>query len=439
MGTAASSSAPARTVSPVDPTPGKRRRPGTFRALRHRNYRLYFTGQIVSLTGSWVQTAALTWLAYDLTRQSLWPALVGTAQVLPTLLLGVLGGGLADRWPRRPLIFLSQAGLLLLALALAGMVLCGLATPAGLLAVAVLIGVVNAVDTPARLTFVMDMVGRDDLLNAVALNSLVFNVARAVGPAACAGLLPLLGPGSCFLLNGLTFLAVLAALLAMRLPPPAAGPHRRRGSTLDSFRYLAGRPFLVLLVLLAGALAFFGWPLLALLPALADQHLHAGDAGYAWMLSGVGSGALVGALLVASFGSLARRLFFLGGGVVLGVVSLLGLAQAHALSLAVFFCALSGCGLILFFATAQAAMQLGADEHNRGRIMGIWLMVLSGAQPAGNLVSGTLADDWGVPAVLLLQSAGIALAVAGVALLGLAWWLSRRFFPAGSRSRHPPA
>src|SRR3954447_22600805 len=193
-------------------------RPGTFRALRHYNYQLYFFSQVVSLTGSWVQTAALTWLAWDLTRQSRWPALVSAAQILPMLLLSVWGGGLADRLSRRLLIFLSQFGLLLLAFFLAALVAFDRVTPLALLVVSLFIGAVNAIDTPARLAFVFDMVGRDDLMNAVALNSLVFNAARAIGPALGAVALPWVGLAGCFFLNGLTFIAVLLALAAMRLP-----------------------------------------------------------------------------------------------------------------------------------------------------------------------------------------------------------------------------
>ena len=189
-----------------------------------------------------MQTAALTWLAYRLTAGSSLPARVTAAQVVPTLLLGVWGGGLADRLPRRSLIFLAQAGLLLLALLLAGMVAFGLATPLALLAASLLIGVVNAIDTPARLAFVIDMVGRDDLMNAVALNSLLFNVARAVGPALGMLALPWVGLAGCFLLNGLTFLAVLAALAAMRLPRPGRRAGRaKRGSLASGFRHLARR------------------------------------------------------------------------------------------------------------------------------------------------------------------------------------------------------
>ena len=416
----ATSSPPRHPPPPPVRVPVPRRRLGTFRALRHRNYRLFFFGQVVSLTGSWVQATALAWLAWELTHASRWPALVGAAQILPTCLLGGWGGSLADRWPRRALIFACQAALLLLAVLLALLVLCGEVTPGRLLAVAAAAGVINALELPARLAFVIDMVGRDDLMNAVALNSLQFNVARAVGPAAGALLLRHAGPGPCFLLNGLSFLAVLAALAAMDLPPQAVvtGP-LTEASLGAGFRYLAERRGLFLLLVLSGALSLFGWPLLSLLPALSDHRLGAGEQGYGWMLSAVGAGALGAALLVASFGSLLRRRLFLGAGVVLSSAALGCLALARTLPPALACCTVFGCGLILYFATGQSVMQLGAGDHNRGRVMGIWSMVTSGALPVGSLLAGLAADRWGVPPVLALQGLGIAAAAAVVSLLAL--------------------
>lgn len=391
--------------------PPRHWRVDTFRSLRHRNYRLYFSGQLVSLTGSWVQTAALTWLAYDLTKQSCWLALIGAVQVLPTFLLGAWGGTLADRLPKRSLIFTCQALLLVLALLLAGIVGLGLATRWHLLVIATVCGVVNAVDLPARLSFVIEMVGRDDLPNAVALNALQFNTGRAVGPAVSAILLPLLGPALCFLVNGLSFLAVLVALAWMDLPPWVVPPRgHERHSRLAGFRYLRGRRGLLLLIGLSGALSLFAWPMLSLLPALSHQELEAGEGGYSWMLSAVGFGALVGALLVASFGSRLKARVFLGIGVVLGTVGLGGLALVRYLPLAMGCCAVFGCGLILFFATSQAVLQLNSTDDNRGRVMGIWSMVLSGAHPLGHLLAGPAADRWGVPLVLTMQGLGIAVA-----------------------------
>ena len=242
-----------------------------FRALRHRNYRLYFLGQLISVVGSWVQTTALMWLAYRLTRQSQWPALVATAQMLPTFFLGAW----AAPWPiacsKRALIFSTQAALLVLAVLLGVLVLAGQVTPWHLLAVSLAAGVVNAIDLPARLSFVMDMVGRDDLVNAVALNSLLFNAARVVGPAVGGLMLIRLGPGHCFLINGLSFVAVLVALALMDVNGTSRFPARPglRG-LLDGWGYIVRRPALACLMVMTGLISLFGWPFLTLLPALAD-------------------------------------------------------------------------------------------------------------------------------------------------------------------------
>jgi predicted MFS family arabinose efflux permease len=220
----------------------------------------------------------------------------------------------------------------------------------------------------------------------------------------------------------LTFVAVLAALACMKLPRRAAERPKEQsvGTLLEAFRYLGQRRGLVLLIVQAAAIAFFGWPLLSLLPAFSDEYLRTGRAGFAWLTSGVGAGALVGALVVASLGAEWRR-ELLAAGVLLGIVSLGGLALVPGLAVAVICCALSGGGLILFFATGQGMLQLGAGEHNRGRIMGIWLMVLCAAQPTGHLLSGVVADVWGVPRVLGVQALGIAVAAAVVGMAALVW------------------
>src|SRR5437773_6715165 len=310
----------------------------TFRSLRHRNYRLYFFGQLVSLVGTWMQTTALSWLAFEISGESKWPAFITAAQILPTFLLGPWGGALADRWPKRPLIFWMQTAFLILALVLAWLVLGGAAQPWQLLVVTAASGLVTAIDLPARLSFVMDMVGRDDLTNAVALNSLLFNSARAFGSLLAGWFLIQLGPGECFLVNAVSYLAVLLALSKMDISGRSpvlqqvrnsksesgreASPPELRVSTfdlrvlLDGFRYLAARRILVFLILLAGSTAFWSWPFFSLLPALAVQFGHAA-LGTVWLYSGVGVGALAAALTVATFGSLNRSWAFITVGVVL--------------------------------------------------------------------------------------------------------------------------
>jgi MFS family permease len=397
--------------------------PATFRALRHRNYRLYFTGQLVSLIGSWVQLTAQAWLAWELTHRASWPAWVSAAQVLPTCVLGPWGGGLADRLPKRPLIFATQAAYLALALLLALLTYVGWITEWRLLAIATVAGVVTAVDLPARLAFVTEMVGREDLVNAVALNSLVFNTARAVGPALAAQLLHDFGAAECFLVNGLSYVAVLFALAWMRLGRESWPGHRPAAPLGETLRFLRGRGDLLLLLVMTAAMAGCGWPLLSLLPALADERLGVGRGGYGGLVSAIGAGALVGALIVATFGSLERRKLFLGGGVVLAAGSLAGLAPVRNYPLALACCVPFGTGLILFLSTGQAVLQLSAADHNRGRVMGVWSMVLSGAQPLGNLLAGASADRWGVADTLARQAAVLA----GTAVIvSIIWVISRR-------------
>jgi MFS family permease len=410
---------------PLKTIPGKNLAlTSTFRSLRHRNYRLYFFGQLVSLVGTWMQNTALSWLAYELTGKSKWPAFITAAQILPTFLLGPWGGALADRWPKRPLIFWMQSAFLVLALLLAWLVLHGAVRPWQLLVVTVATGLVTAIDLPARLSFVMDMVGREDLTNAVALNSLLFNSARAFGSLMAGWLMIELGAGECFLVNAVSYLAVLLALSKMDIsgmpPRPRAGsvsPRSPGHALFEGFRYLAARRDLVFLILLAGSTAFWGWPFLALLPALAVQFGH-GAQGTAWLFSGVGVGALAAALTVATFGSLNRSWTFIAAGVVLVTTALLGLSFSRHILSAVFFSGLIGFGLILFLATSQSVFQLSSEEHNRGRVMAIWAMVLSAAVPLGNFLAGPAADEWGLSPVL--AALGFA---CGLVPLGLLWML----------------
>jgi MFS family permease len=391
----------------------------TFRSLRHRNYRLYFFGQLISLTGSWMQTPALAWLAYEATGKSAWPAWIAASQFLPTFLLGAWAGGLADRWSKRALLFGTQTALLILAVVLAALVYFGMVSPWVLLTVTAATGLVQAVDLPARLAFVTDMVSRDDVMNAVALNSLLFNVARAIGPALAGILLVTYGPWPCFLANGLSYIALLAGLVLMDLP---LTPRRDRcaprvPASGGGFVYLLQRPALAMLVVLAAVLTFCAWPFLSLLPALAERSLQTGAQGYSSMLSGTGFGALAAALTVATFGTFARRRLFLNTGVCIIGAALAGLSWVESLEAGVVCCALVGFGLILFFPTSQAVVQLSASDYNRGRLMGIWAMVQSGALPLGNLLAGPAADAWGERHVL--RTEGLTCAAAALIVIGM--------------------
>jgi MFS family permease len=395
------------------------RLPNSLRALRGRNYRLYFFGQLVSMTGSWMQTTALAWVIFDMTHESRWPANIATAQILPTFLLGAWGGSLADRWPKRELIFVTQAAALGQALLLFALVGAGVHEPWMLVAVTGLGGLIQAVDFPARLAFVLDLTSREDLINAVALNSAVFNVARVVGPALGGITLFTLGPGMCFLLNAASYLAVLVALWLMRIEPPTVKPIHSSGwrTLVGGLRYLGGHAELAWLLVLVATTSMCGWPFMALLPSIADNRFEHPEKIYSLLLSTTGLGALAGALAVAVYGTIERKQHFMRGGVFLVTSGLLGLAVATHVPMAMLWSALCGCGLILFLATCQSVLQLSSGEHNRGQIMGIYAVILSGAVPLGNQIVGHAADAVGTTSVLLGQ--GVACGLAGLAVFGI--------------------
>lgn len=380
----------------------------------------------MSLVGTWMQTTALMWLTFELTGQSTWPAAIAAAQLLPTFFFGIWGGWAADRWPKRSLILATQAAFTLQAFGLAA--LAGAARPWWLLGLTAAGGLVQAVDMPARLAFVTELAGQDDLMNAVGLNSLLFNVARALGPALAGPLLATVGPGLCFLVNGVSYLAVLWALAQM--DPEALVTAIQTGapcggSVLSGFNYLSRRPELGFQVLLATAVSLSAWPFLALLPGLASRTLHAGGGAYSWMLSGTGIGALAAALALARAGNPTRWRWIVSVGVAILTTGLVALASAGGTPAAAGCCAAVGFGLILLMVTGQSVVQLGADHQNRGRVMAVWAIVLSGAIPLGNLVAGHAADRWGERAVLRAQGLSCAAAAVALAFLLVGWQRAR--------------
>ena len=411
-----------------DPRPGRSvlgvLRHRTFRSLRHPDYRRYFFGQIVSFTGSWMQSAALMWLIYDLTADPLWPPLMLVAQVGPTLLLGTWGGTLADRLPKRRLIMATQFGFLVTALMLAGVTVAGLASPWVLLAIQLLNGVLQSADLPARLSFAPDLVPREDLINAVSLNSMLFNSARAVGPALAGGaflladaasaaglaggLRPtLLGAVGCFAFNAVSYVAVLVAL--DRITADGRGrPHAGDPSIWEGFRLAWASPQVRGLLLLSGLLCVFAWPALTLFPAFTKTVLGHSEKEYSVLVSALGLGALLSALTTATFGNSARRGAFLLGGAILATAGLTGLAASTALPLALASTAALGYGLILYLSTGQSALQLDSTAETRGRMMALWAMMLSASAPVGHLAAGVAAQRVPVPHVFAALAAGSA-------------------------------
>ena len=404
----------------------------TFRSLRHRNYRRYFFGQAVSFTGSWMQSAALMWLLYVRTDDPRWPSWILVAQVGPTLLLGTWGGGLADRYPKRQIIVITQLAFLVHAVVLTLLVATHLASPPLVLALMCASGVVQAVDLPSRLAFVTDLVPKEDLINAVGLNSLLFNSARATGPA-LAGLVFLLadlatpertdavtlGAVVCFSANVVSFVAVLLALRGITAEGYAA-PGRDRGSAWDGFRYLREHAALGGLVLLTLVICVFGWPLLTTLPAYTRLVLGLNEKAYSLLVSAVGAGALLAALTTATFGKPENRLRFLLAGAGLTAAGILTISQSANPWPAAAGCATMGFGLILYLSTGQSTLQLAVPDAKRGRVLALWAMTLSASAPLGHLAAGQAVTHFGVKPVLTGMAAGVG--VAALVLAGLLAW-----------------
>ncbi len=394
----------------------------TFAALKHRNFRLFFAGQLVSLTGSWIQGTAQGWLVYQLTGSKVLLGTVAAVGSLPMLLLAIWGGSVADRHPKRTVVFVTQTGMMLLAFVFAALVWSGGIQPWHILVLSALNGVAMAFDMPARQAFTVEMTSHEDLMNAVSLNSSIVNGARVVGPAVAGFLIAHVGMAICFFLNGLSYLAVLCGLLMMRLPKfvPPAEPASARRHVLEGFVYVVGHRRLRTLLLLFGVVGIFGWSYSVLLPAYATDILHVSERGYGALLSANGFGALLGALTVATYGNRLRPRWLILGGLWLFSAMLLLLAVVRWYPLVLACLAVGGWGMLLYFSTTNTLLQTSVSNEMRGRVMGIWALLFGGMMPIGGLESGLLSQAVGVPwtiAVGALVCAGAGLAT---------WWAGRR-------------
>ncbi|MDR7587234.1 MAG: MFS transporter [Armatimonadota bacterium] len=409
---------PATAAAPaVAPRPG-----GTFASLRHRNFRLWFAGQLVSLFGTWMQATAQSFLVFELTRSPAYLGYVGFASGMPTWVFMLYGGVVADRMPRRTLLVYTQGVMMLLAFALAAVTFTGKVAPWHVVALAAALGVANAFDAPARQAFVVDLVPRDDLTNAIALNATMFNAATTLGPAAAGWVYATLGPAWCFTINGLTFVAVIAALLLMRLPPaPAPRGSGRTGQDLrEGLRYAAAHEPVRVLILVVGLLSLLGISVGTLIPAWAVQVLHGNAATNGLLQSARGVGAVASALFIASVGSRVRRGRLLAGGLLLIPVALLVFAGVRHVALALGAMAVVGAAMILVMNLANAMVQSAVPDDLRGRVMSLYSLVFFGAMPVGALWAGALGERVGAPLAVVISS-GLLLALAVGVRLRARW------------------
>lgn len=401
--------------------------PRGLRALNHRDFRLFWLGQMGSQVGTWMHAVAQAWLVLQLTGSAFRLGLVGTLQWGPMLVLSPLAGVLADRWPRRWLLLATQTTLGLQALALAALVTAGAVEYWHVAALALVMGLANVVDVPARQSFVTDMVGRADLVNAISLNAAVFNAARVVGPALGGVLIARLGVGPVFLVNGLSFAIVLAALGAVRTPGIAAGQRAPLlGALAEALRYVLGTPQVRVVFLMLSVVSLCVFNFNVFVPLLARQALGLGARGFGFLMAAVGVGAVAGALALA-----ARRgqppLRLIAGAGTTACAGILALAATRGFGAALVLLFLVGLASISFMAACNTSVQVRVPDAMRGRVMGLYTTIFGGMFPVGAFVTGSLAEAFGIRTALAVNGGAGLLGLGLVAL----WWrrAGRRYPP----------
>ena len=376
-----------------------------FRTLRYRNYRLFFAGQCISLIGTWMQQIALSWLVYRLTHSVFLLGMVGFVSQFPTFLFAPFAGVLSDRLNRHHILIFTQSMSMLLAMTLAVLVLTGTIAVWHILLLTLFLGCVNALDIPTRQSFVIYMIDqREDLGNAIALNSAMFNGARFLGPSVAGLLIAAVGEGICFLLNGLSYLAVIAALLAMKLSPVHS--ESMKANMLHDFKeglaYTFGSQPIRSILLLLALTSFMGVPYAVLMPAFARDILHGGPHTLGFLMSATGAGALLGAVYLAS------RRSIIGLGKIIPITAgifgmgLIGFSLSRILWLSLLLMFIAGFGIMVQVASSNTLLQTIVDDNMRGRVMSFFAVSFMGMAPFGSLLAGSLAGMMGVANTLMM-------------------------------------
>ena len=375
-----------------------------FRIFRNRDYALYFGGQLISNTGTWMQIIAQGWVVYQIGHSELTLGLVAFASAIPNLLISPWGGVVVDRVSRRNLLILTQASAMLLAFVLAALTFANVVREWHVILLAALLGVVNAFDAPARQAFVPEMVGKQDLPNAIALNSIMFNSARIIGPAIAGLMLAIIGAAWCFTINGISYLAVIAGLWLMKLPPyqrsqQAASPWQQ---LVSGVKYAAGNREISALILLSLVFSLFGISYFTVLPAFVEKTLHQGALAYGWVNAASGLGAVTGALLLANRVSHGRRGKLLVFTNILFPLILIAFAFTASYPLSLVLAYGLGAGFMVQFTTINTLLQTRVDDNFRGRVMGLYTITFFGFAPFGNLMIGALGEKFGLSFAITL-------------------------------------
>jgi MFS family permease len=402
-----------------------------FSALKHRNFQLFFTGQLISLIGTWMQNIAQDWLILVLTNSPFLLGLVTAVQFTPMLLLSLVAGEVADRFPKRRLLLITQGSMMACALILGLLVLTGHVRYWHVLILAALLGTSNAFDNPIRQSFIVELVGKEDLMNAITLNSSVFNGARVIGPALAGLAIGYLGMAPCFLINAASFAAILPSLALIRIQPRSGRPPADKmiwQNIGEGLQFIRRTPIILTSMLLMAMLNIFAMNQSVLVPVLSKMTLHQGAAGYGFLSAASGIGAVLGALYLAATSSLGpqRRMLYAGGIGLCVFQILLAASRNYGLAFLLLFC--TGLSMNIFTPLVNSTIQLNVQDKLRGRVMSVYTIAFLGLTPLGSLFSGSIAHIWGAPAAF---AAGAVIALA--CLLVILIWERRRRAAAASR------
>jgi MFS family permease len=389
-------------------------------ALAHRNFRWYFFGNLISMIGWWMHQVAQPWLVLELSDSAFYVGLVAALGFLPITLFSLLGGVVADRYPKRRVILVTQTLFMFVTLGLAVVTLAHVVVLGHVMVAAAMIGLIAAFDIPGRQSFIVDLVGKADLMNAIALNSSVFNASRVFGPAVGGVLIATVGVGLCFLANSVSYLALLAALVVIRVPEATEAPVRI--STMSTIReglaYIAGHQVSRTLVVMLSLASVFGFSFNVLMPVWAREELGLGAKAYGWMVSASGLGALIGGLGLATF---ARRLpkgkVVMGAGLAFGIV-LIAMGRARYFPLVLGLLVLAGLTMVALTATINTLLQTTAPDALRGRVMSVYTLAFAGLLPFGAVLAGAVGERF-APSTFFMGGGAICMIAAATTLRGV--------------------
>jgi MFS family permease len=378
----------------------------TFAALKHYNYRLWFYGQMVSLMGTWMQSTAQGYLIYQLTGSPAYLGLVGFAGGIPALLFTLFGGVIADRISRRNMMVITQSFMLVLAFILAVLTYRNVVQPWHIIVLAFFLGVANAFDAPARVAIVTELVSREDMTNAIALNSTMFNIATVVGPSVAGLTYAAFGPAWCFTLNGISFVAVIVALILMRIKPVIETVRRASvfADLKEGLGYVFSHRLILSLIGSIGLVSIFGMGMMTLLPAWATDILHGNVTTNGWLVSARGFGSLVSALMLAYLGNRRFRgkLWTVGAFIMPAMLFIFSWIRWLPFSLVLLVAV--GWSFMMVMNNSNAMMQSHVPDHLRGRVMSIYTLVFFGAMPLGSLFAGAFAQKFNAPLTVMMSA-----------------------------------